>query len=101
VEGSASTHHGGTWPYASRNWALLRYVAADTEHRAATLLAGEDGDELLLGQVFSVARSCEAIAEEIAAQTRADVDVVLGDVLTFVARRVRTARLAAVGRRQA
>jgi hypothetical protein len=31
-------------------------------------------------------RSCEAIAEEIAVQTSADFDVVLDDVLAFVAR---------------
>jgi asparagine synthetase B (glutamine-hydrolysing) len=43
------------WPYAARNWALLRHAAADGEHRPVTLLAGEGGDELLLGQIFTVA----------------------------------------------
>lgn len=34
---------------------LLRRIAADIEQATATALAGEGGDELLLGQVFSVA----------------------------------------------
>lgn len=46
------------WPYASRNWTLLRHIAADAEQATATVLAGEGGDELLLGQVFAVADRC-------------------------------------------
>ncbi|MGH3943030.1 MAG: asparagine synthase-related protein [Pseudonocardiaceae bacterium] len=43
------------WPYASRNWTLLQTIAADAGRSPTTVIAGEGGDELLLGQVFSVA----------------------------------------------
>lgn len=43
------------WAYAARNWGLLRHIAADQAQATATLLAGEGGDELLLGQVLAVA----------------------------------------------
>ncbi|KWX06045.1 hypothetical protein TH66_00120 [Carbonactinospora thermoautotrophica] len=43
------------WAYAARNWGLLRHIADDPVQATATALAGEGGDELLLGQVFSVA----------------------------------------------
>ncbi|MGH3612271.1 MAG: asparagine synthase-related protein [Pseudonocardia sp.] len=43
------------WPYASRNWALLHSIAADAGRTPTTVFTGEGGDELLLGQVFSVA----------------------------------------------
>jgi pyrroloquinoline quinone biosynthesis protein D len=57
------------------------------------LVPHEDTDVAVVNEmghrVFSLCdgtRSCAAIAEEIAAQTRADADVVLDDVLVFVAR---------------
>jgi len=43
------------WSYAARNWAMLQYIAADREHDPVTVVAGEGGDELLLGQVFALA----------------------------------------------
>lgn len=46
------------WPYAGRNWALLQHIDRTLRSEAArpvTVIAGEGGDELLLGQVFSVA----------------------------------------------
>lgn len=43
------------WPYVSRNWALLHNIAVDAGRTPTTVFAGEGGDELLLGQVFSVA----------------------------------------------
>lgn len=43
------------WSYAARNWALLRHVLDDSAQTTATVIAGEGGDELLLGQVFAVA----------------------------------------------
>lgn len=46
------------WPYASRNWALLQTIAADAGQTPTAVFAGEGGDELLLGQVFSVAARC-------------------------------------------
>jgi hypothetical protein len=48
----ASFPEGGEpkpWPYASRNWALLQNIAADTAQMPTTVFAGEGGDELLLG----------------------------------------------------
>ncbi|HZD13635.1 MAG TPA: asparagine synthase-related protein [Pseudonocardiaceae bacterium] len=42
------------WAYAARNWALLRRVTAESP-TPGTVLTGEGGDELLLGQVFAVA----------------------------------------------
>ncbi|GAB3207070.1 hypothetical protein GCM10027294_12210 [Marinactinospora endophytica] len=42
------------WSYAGRNQALLNLISAHPSG-AATVVAGEGGDELLLGQVFSVA----------------------------------------------
>jgi hypothetical protein len=41
------------WPYAGRNWALLQHITSQLH--APTVIAGEGGDEMLLGQVFSVA----------------------------------------------
>ncbi len=46
------------WPYASRNWAMLQKIAIDAGQAPTTVFAGEGGDELLLGQVFSVAARC-------------------------------------------
>lgn len=43
------------WAYAARNWALLGRITASGGEPVATLVAGEGGDELLLGQVFAVA----------------------------------------------
>lgn len=43
------------WAYAARNWAMLRHIAASPGEPVATVIAGEGGDELLLGQVFAVA----------------------------------------------
>lgn len=42
------------WSYAARNWAMLSMLAAQTPPPAA-VVAGEGGDELLLGQVYAVA----------------------------------------------
>ncbi|WP_337662257.1 asparagine synthase-related protein [Actinoalloteichus sp. AHMU CJ021] len=42
------------WAYSGRNWAMLRRIAAGMP-APTTVLAGEGGDELLLGQVFAVA----------------------------------------------
>ncbi|WP_328397939.1 asparagine synthase-related protein [Nocardia sp. NBC_00416] len=41
------------WTYSARNAAMLRHIAGTS--RASTVIAGEGGDELLLGQVFTVA----------------------------------------------
>lgn len=43
------------WAYAARNWAMLRHIATTPGEPVATVIAGEGGDELLLGQVFAVA----------------------------------------------
>lgn len=43
------------WAYAARNWALLRHIVNQPGTGWATVIAGEGGDELLLGQVFAVA----------------------------------------------
>lgn len=46
------------WPYAGRNWALVQHISDKLRHERdvpVTIIAGEGGDELLLGQVFSVA----------------------------------------------
>jgi asparagine synthase (glutamine-hydrolysing) len=43
------------WAYAARNWGMLEHIARDPARKTATIIAGEGGDELLLGQVFSVA----------------------------------------------
>lgn len=43
------------WAYAARNWALLGRIVDDPIGRWTTVIAGEGGDELLLGQVFTVA----------------------------------------------
>lgn len=43
------------WAYAARNWALLGHITASGGSPVATVIAGEGGDELLLGQVFAVA----------------------------------------------
>ncbi|MFV2198337.1 hypothetical protein [Nocardiopsis sp. LOL_012] len=47
-------HEPEAWSYAGRNWAMLRHI---TRRPAppTTVVAGEGGDELLLGQVFAVA----------------------------------------------
>ncbi|MFI9508610.1 asparagine synthase-related protein [Nocardia sp. NPDC052566] len=51
------------WTYAARNQALLRRIVSDSEP-VGSLIAGEGGDELLLGQVFTVAdRSARGDAE--------------------------------------
>jgi asparagine synthase (glutamine-hydrolysing) len=42
------------WAYAGRNWAMLSHIAAGPQ-APDIVIAGEGGDELLLGQVFSVA----------------------------------------------
>jgi asparagine synthase (glutamine-hydrolysing) len=42
------------WAYAGRNWAMLSHIAAGPQI-PDVVIAGEGGDELLLGQVFSVA----------------------------------------------
>lgn len=41
------------WTYAARNWEMLTRIAANKPQ--ATVIAGEGGDELLLGQIFTVA----------------------------------------------
>lgn len=41
------------WTYSARNWAMLTKIGADAPR--ATVIAGEGGDELLLGQIFTVA----------------------------------------------
>uniref|UniRef100_UPI003F496EC3 asparagine synthase-related protein n=1 Tax=Pseudonocardia sp. CA-138482 TaxID=3240023 RepID=UPI003F496EC3 len=61
------------WAYAARNWGLLRHIAADPEQATATVLAGEGGDELLLGQVF-------AVVDRFA---RGDIDGASGELRTF------------------
>lgn len=43
------------WAYAARNWAMLRHITASREEMPTAVIAGEGGDELLLGQVFAVA----------------------------------------------
>ncbi|WP_156959416.1 asparagine synthase-related protein [Nocardia sp. BMG51109] len=42
------------WPYAARNEAMLQRISGN-EMPLSTVIAGEGGDELLLGQVFTVA----------------------------------------------
>ena len=46
------------WSYTGRNWALLTHISRTLGRETdapVTVIAGEGGDELLLGQVFSVA----------------------------------------------
>lgn len=47
-------HEPEAWSYAGRNWAMLNQITRDS-NSPSTVIAGEGGDELLLGQVFSVA----------------------------------------------
>ncbi|MGY1984296.1 asparagine synthase-related protein [Nocardia gipuzkoensis] len=42
------------WTYAARNWAMLGHITGNGSP-ASTVIAGEGGDELLLGQIFAVA----------------------------------------------
>ncbi|MBF6339789.1 asparagine synthase [Nocardia abscessus] len=42
------------WTYAARNSAMLRRITSNGS-RVSTVIAGEGGDELLLGQIFAVA----------------------------------------------
>ncbi|MEU5847424.1 asparagine synthetase B family protein [Saccharopolyspora shandongensis] len=60
------------WAYSARNWAMLRRIAADNP-APTTVLAGEGGDELLLGQVF-------AVADRIA---RGDAEAAHREIATF------------------
>lgn len=47
-------HEPEAWPYAGRNWAMLNHIAHSSAS-PTTVIAGEGGDELLLGQVFAIA----------------------------------------------
>lgn len=42
------------WAYSARNWATLNRITDDYPN-GATVIAGEGGDELLLGQIFAIA----------------------------------------------
>ncbi|MFF5037890.1 asparagine synthase-related protein [Nocardia salmonicida] len=60
------------WTYAGRNWAMLRRIAADPDP-VGSVIAGEGGDELLLGQVFTVADR----------RVNGDVDGAMAELATF------------------
>ncbi|RKS04998.1 asparagine synthase [Nocardiopsis sp. Huas11] len=47
-------HEPEAWSYAGRNWAMLNHIT-QRPVPPTTVLAGEGGDELLLGQVFAIA----------------------------------------------
>lgn len=47
-------HEPEVWSYAGRNWAMLNHIA-HSPAPPTTVIAGEGGDELLLGQVFAIA----------------------------------------------
>jgi asparagine synthetase B (glutamine-hydrolysing) len=60
------------WTYAGRNWAMLRRIASDPAP-VGSVVAGEGGDELLLGQVFTVADR----------RVNGDADGALAELATF------------------
>lgn len=60
------------WTYAARNTAMLQHIARDPAS-VSTVIAGEGGDELLLGQIFTVADR----------QARGDADGAASELQTF------------------